>query len=85
MLSGKKALENYILSGTESKIYYVREPKEIILNEKRGLAWETGVWNEFDPEKGDDSIMNGNYSAMWIKESNIWKIKSQLFVTLDEN
>ena len=82
LLSGKKALEKYILDGGKSKMYWVRETKEIIVNEKRALAWENGIWNGYDPEKGDHSIVNGNYSAMWTKESGKWKIKSQLFVTL---
>jgi len=84
LLSGKKELEKYILDGGKSKMYWVRDTKEIIVNQKRGLAWENGIWNGYNPEKGGDSIVNGNYSAMWTKESGIWKIKSQLFVTIDE-
>lgn len=84
LLSGKKALEKYILDGGKSKMYWVRETKEIIVNEERGLAWENGIWNGYDPEQGDKSIINGNYSAMWTKESGNWKIKSQLFVALSE-
>jgi hypothetical protein len=77
-------LEHYILEGGESKMYWIRDTKDIIINTKRGLAWETGVWNGYDPEKGEDAIVNGNYSAMWTKASGKWKIKSQLFVTLGE-
>ena len=84
LLTGKKALEKYILNGGKSKMYWIRNLKEIIVNEKRGLAWENGIWNGYNPEKGDDSIVNGNYSAMWTEESGVWKIKSQLFVTLGE-
>ena len=84
LLSGKKALKNYILEGGESKIYCIRTPKEIIVNDKIKLAWENGNWNGYDPEKGSNSIVSGKYSAMWTKESGEWKIKSQLFVALDE-
>jgi ketosteroid isomerase-like protein len=84
LITGKKALEKYILDDGESKMYWIRMTKEIIVNEKRGLAWENGIWNGYNPEKGDDSIVNGNYSAMWTEESGVWKIKSQLFVTLGE-
>ena len=84
LLSGKIALEKYILDGGESKMYWIRSTNEIVVNEKRSLAWESGIWNGYDPEKGDDSIVSGNYSAMWTKESGEWKIKSQLFVTLNE-
>lgn len=83
LLSGKKALANYISNGGESKMYWIRDTKEIVVNEKRGLAWENGIWNAYDPEKGSHSIINGNYSAMWTKESDGWKIKSQLFVSFD--
>lgn len=84
LLSGKKELEKYISDAGKSKMYWIRDAHEIIVNEKRGLAWENGKWNGYDPEKSDDSMINGNYSAMWTKESGIWKIKSQLFVTLAE-
>lgn len=83
LLSGKKALAKYILDGGESKMYWIRDTKEIIVNEKTGLAWENGIWNAYDPEKGNYSIINGNYSAMWIKKSEGWRIKSQLFVSLN--
>lgn len=84
LLAGKKALADYIFGGGESKMYWVRDTKEIIVNEKRGLAWENGIWNAYDPEKGSEAIINGNYAAMWTKTSQGWKIKSQLFVSLDE-
>jgi ketosteroid isomerase-like protein len=84
LLTGKKELEKYILDSGQSKMYWIRKTKEIIVNEKRGLAWENGIWNGYNPEKGDDSIVNGKYSAMWTKASGVWKIKSQLFVMLGE-
>ena len=83
LLSGKKALEQYILGAGDSKMYFKRTPKEIVVNEKTGLAWELGNWDGYNPEIGEDSIIGGNYSAMWTKESGEWKIKSQLFVTID--
>ena len=84
LLSSKKALENYILEAGDSKMYWVRTEQEIEVNEKRGLAWENGIWNGYDNEKSDAAIVGGNYSAMWTKASGAWKIKSQLFVTLME-
>ena len=84
LLCGKEELEKYILDGGKSRMFWVRETKEIKVNEKRGLAWENGIWNGYDPEKDENSIVNGNYSAMWTKASGAWKIKSQLFVTLGE-
>ncbi|QIA07180.1 YybH family protein [Draconibacterium halophilum] len=84
LLCGKDELQKYIIDGGKSRMYWIRDTKEIIVNIERGLAWESGVWNGYDPEKSNNSIINGNYSAMWTKESGIWKIKSQLFVTINE-
>ena len=84
LLSGKKALASYISDSGESKVYWIRSTKKIVVNEKRKLAWESGIWNSYDPKKGNHSIINGNYSAMWTKESGEWKIKSQLFVALED-
>jgi ketosteroid isomerase-like protein len=84
LLCGKNELQKYILDGQKSKMYWIRDTKNIIVNTERGLAWESGIWNGYDPEKSDKSVINGNYSAMWTKESGIWKIKSQLFVTIGE-
>lgn len=85
LLCGKEALASYIKEGGKSKMYWIRDTQEIIVNTEKGLAWERGIWNGYDPEKSDESIVSGTYSAMWTKKSGVWKIKSQLFVTLAEN
>ncbi len=82
LLSGKEALRRYIAQGGDSQMYWVRTPSEITVNEVSGLAWETGTWKGYDPSKGTYSIVGGNYSAMWTRETGRWKIKSQLFVSL---
>jgi ketosteroid isomerase-like protein len=86
LLTGKKAIRSTVSYIGDSKIYWVRTPIDIEVNEETGLAWETGIWKgilkEDDPQKGGNSMMGGNYSAMWTKESGVCLIKSQLFVTL---
>ena len=84
LLCGKKELKAYIDAGKNSKMYWIRETEEISVHAIRGLAWETGIWNAYNPDEGDGPLINCNYSAMWTKESGNWRIKSQLFVTLDE-
>ncbi len=84
LLTNKNALKHYILDAGASKMFWIRTPNEIVVNEKRGLAWENGTWKGYDPDKDKDAIVGGNYSAMWTKASGAWKIKSQLFVTLEE-
>jgi len=83
LLAGKEALRKYIIDAGVSKMYWIRTPDEIVVNESKELAWENGMWKGYDPEKGTKSIIGGKYSAMWTKETGKWLIKSQLFVTLE--
>jgi ketosteroid isomerase-like protein len=86
LLSGKDELKAYIESAAdEQPMYWIRTPCEIIVNEERGLAWETGVWHGYladDPDE-ENVIFHGNYAAQWVRISGEWKIQSQLFVTLN--
>lgn len=85
VLCGKEALAQYILDGGKNKMYWIRDTKEIRVNTTLGLAWESGIWNGYDPEQSSAALVNGNYAAMWTKDSGNWKIKTQLFVTLGPN
>lgn len=58
---------------------YVRTPQKINISYRDTLAFETGDWVQFENSKQKNS---GNYSAMWRKTSGIWKIRSELYVTL---
>ena len=83
LLSGKEALRQYIAKALDSKMYWVRTPSEIVVNEPSNLAWETGNWKGYNPSAGSDPVIGGRYSAQWTRKSGIWKIASQLFVTLE--
>jgi len=65
------------LFNSNPKVSYIRTPAKIIISTNDTLAWETGSWKAFNSySKG------GNYSAMWRKSGNTWKIQSELFVAL---
>lgn len=81
LISGKKALQDYIKRASGPKMYWIRTPEEIKVNPETNLAWETGTWKGYF-EDSDKPIVGGNYSAQWTKKSGIWLIQSQLFVTL---
>ena len=83
LLAGKEALKKYILAAGESKMYWIRTTDSVVVNATRGLAWESGIWKGYDPAKGNDPLIGGQYATMWTKESGQWLIKSQLFVTLE--
>ncbi|MBX2945409.1 MAG: nuclear transport factor 2 family protein [Cyclobacteriaceae bacterium] len=82
LIQGKENLKTYISKASGPKMYWVRTPIEIEVNNKLGLAWETGTWKGYS-ESGEKSVTGGKYSAHWSKIEGVWKIKSQLFVTLE--
>ena len=86
LLSGKDELIAYISSASDAApMYWIRTPNETIVNEERGLAWESGVWHGYyaDDQNEESPVFHGNYAAQWTRESGEWKIQSQLFVTLN--
>jgi hypothetical protein len=51
----------------------------IVISQNDSLAWETGQWT------ADHSYSHGgNYSAMWRKTGNSWKLAAELFVSLEK-
>jgi ketosteroid isomerase-like protein len=58
-------------------IAYVRKTTEVIISENGLLAWENGTWTGINTKS-----KGGNYAAMWSKQDNIWKLQSELYVTL---
>ena len=60
-------------------VVYVRTPFDIVISKNDSLAWETGQW------KAEHSYSaGGNYSAMWRKKDNSWKLAAELFVSLEK-
>jgi uncharacterized protein (TIGR02246 family) len=59
------------------KVNYIRTPTEVRVSSNDTLAWETGTWKAFNSYSN-----GGNYSAMWKKRNNSWKILAELFVSL---
>ena len=59
-------------------IYYVRTPDEVIISQNGVLAWEKGTWKGMNTKS-----KGGSYAAMWSKQDNIWKLQSELYVTLE--
>ncbi len=62
---------------TNKTVLYVRTPTAIVIGDNGIMAWETGIWT------AKNSYSNGgNYSAMWRKIDGIWKLQTELFVSL---
>lgn len=61
---------------------YVRTPNKITISDSDTLAFETGKWIGLKTKEKNPKWLSGNYSAMWWKRDGVWKIRSELFVTL---
>jgi len=60
-------------------VLYHRLPLSIVISQNDSLAWETGRWTaKHSYSRG------GNYSAMWRKTGNAWKLAAELFVSLEK-
>lgn len=62
----------------QPEVSFVRNPNEIIVSKNNLIAWETGSWNGINAYNG-----GGNYSAMWRKQNNKWKLQAELFVSFE--
>ena len=58
-------------------VVYIRTASQIIISTNDTLAWENGTWKAFNSYSN-----GGNYSAMWRKYNDSWKILAELFVSL---
>lgn len=81
LITGKKALLEYVQGIEGPKMYWVRTANEVIVNPETQLAWESGTWKGF-VEGSEESVVGGNYAAQWTKKSGNWLIQSELFVAL---
>ena len=60
-------------------VVYLRTPVSIVISKNDSLAWETGQWVAQHSYSG-----GGNYSAMWRKTGDNWRLAAELFVSLEK-
>ena len=83
-IRGKDSLTRYltVAFGKNPGIYFVRETTNVKISASGNRAWETGSWEGYNPGDKGWKRPRGNYSAMWIRTDDHWKIHSELFVQL---
>lgn len=81
---GKDSLENYLsrVFEEDKDLYFVRTAQRVSVSSTGDRAWEEGKWVGLRPDTLGWQNIGGQYAAMWVKEEGVWKIKSELFVTL---
>jgi len=63
-------------------IVYERIPVSIETSPVWPLAFETGTWRGHLGNAKGPAVIEGRYSAQWVKRSDKWLIRSEVFVAL---
>jgi ketosteroid isomerase-like protein len=63
-------------------IIYERIPTSIEASSTWPLGFETGVWRGHLGGEYRPVVIQGRYSAQWVRRSNRWLIRSEVFVAL---
>lgn len=64
-------------------IVYERIPVSIDASPVWPLAFETGVWKGHRGSAHGPTILQGRYSAQWVKRADKWLIRSEVYVALE--
>ncbi len=81
---GKAAYRKLFEEGATSgdKIVYQRSPRSVEVSSHWPLAFETGTWIGHTGDVNRPNVINGKYSAHWVKRDGTWLIRSEVFVAL---
>jgi len=64
-------------------IVYERIPVSIDASSVWPLAFETGIWKGHRGNVQGPTILQGRYSAQWVKRAGHWLIRSEVYVALE--
>jgi len=83
-LAGKAAYRKLFADDPASpdKIVYQRIPKTIEASQVWPLAFESGVWMGHRGTPEGPVVIQGQYSAQWVKRAGHWLIRSEVYVAL---
>jgi ketosteroid isomerase-like protein len=78
--AARKALEHQAAPTTH--LIYQRLTKDVEISQRWPLAFETGTWEGHLGTLAGAVVLGGRYSAQWVKRSDRWLIRSEVFVAL---
>lgn len=67
---------------SDAALVYHRESETVRVSGNWAIAWEEGTWTGAR-EAGGAPLIAGRYSAQWVRQSDQWRIRSELFVALE--
>lgn len=68
---------------SKETILYERLPTEIETSTVWPLGFETGIWKGHLGGLKGPVIVQGRYSAQWVKRDSKWLIRSEVYVALE--
>lgn len=68
--------------GSKDLVVYQRKPDAIEVSSSWPLAFESGVWQGHAGAADGPVVIEGRYSAQWVKRADRWLIRSEVFVAL---
>ena len=84
-LAGKAAYRQLFAGDdptSKDVIVYERAPTDIETSTVWPLAFETGTWKGHLGSAKGPTIIQGRYSAQWVKRADKWLIRSEVYVAL---
>jgi ketosteroid isomerase-like protein len=63
-------------------VVYQRETMAVEVSTNWPLAYEEGRWSGYLGKVGTAPVIEGRYSAQWVKRNGEWLIRSEVFVAL---
>jgi ketosteroid isomerase-like protein len=84
LLVGRNAYRQlFVATGNrDSILVYQREPNSIEVSSKWPLAYESGTWTGYLGSLDGPSVIQGRYSAQWVRRAGTWLIRGEVFVAL---
>lgn len=67
----------------DSAMTYKREPIDVVESAHWPLAYERGKWTGRLRSAPNAPLIDGEYSAQWVKTAEGWRIRSELYVALN--
>jgi ketosteroid isomerase-like protein len=84
-LAGKAAYRQLFAGDdptSKNVVIYERIPLRIETSPVWPLAFETGTWTGHLGDANGATVIQGRYSAQWVKRDDKWFIRSEVFVAL---
>jgi uncharacterized protein DUF4440 len=64
-------------------VTWTRTPESVEVNEEWNNASERGTWKEVWTEPDGQTVLTGNYQALWKRDKGKWLLDAEIFIPLN--